>query len=428
METKNIYNVEDAITVAAFQAMQAYCQGTFSVGGLLMDTNGNILNVMHNNVVNNKLILDPTAHGERQLIDWYFQQKKSGILLPPPESIILVTSLDPCCMCTGSILEAGFKVVVAALDTMAGINYKNDAMFSSLSPILQDEAKTTFSYPKVVGTTCFVREASGAIPNPIFINTDIHEQTLALTTTVFESTLTTVRDLINVDLLANELVDLITLEENDPIITSLKIIYPNALTYKSTSNNTPDIGLAPYLIEAANLDKENGGNGDAVAFLDYFGNLLLCLPGDFNSSPINTAFLQTSRSYAKLRYDLMVSIGDRTLKYLGHPKYGTFILAKGYDKSARSLADLGAYGSTIEGPLPTYALNHMSLEQYLINNILSLNPNQLQYGVPRIPQNELTEYCQGLPPFYSSVVQVNPVQIEDQELITALEKGLPQDK
>ena len=46
---------------------------------------------------------DPTAHGERQLTYWYFENRKK-LNLPDPQDITLVTSLDPRAMCTGQCL------------------------------------------------------------------------------------------------------------------------------------------------------------------------------------------------------------------------------------------------------------------------------------------------------------------------------------
>ncbi|UUZ51661.1 hypothetical protein LP420_11320 [Massilia sp. B-10] len=84
----------------------------------MLDQHGHVLKALQNNVVSEGLIFDPTAHGERQLIDWYFAER-GGAALPPPEEITIVTSLDPCAMCSGAILAHRFNVVVAAIDTKA---------------------------------------------------------------------------------------------------------------------------------------------------------------------------------------------------------------------------------------------------------------------------------------------------------------------
>lgn len=191
-------------------------------------------------------------------------------------------------------------------------------------------------------------------------------------------------------------------------MTALKAIYPDALSYTAPSLGQPDEGLAPYLIAAANQDIAQGGKGNAVAFLDYFGNLLLCLPGNEKASLIQTAFLLVTRNYAQLRYNLRSSLSDEeVLPYLAHPKYGTFVFAHGPDKTSHSLIELGAYGSTMEGALPPE------------------NPDSFQYGVPTIAQADLDAYCQTLPPLYSQEIQVHPQQVTNSDLINALIAGLP---
>ena len=80
-------------------------------------------------------------------------------------------------------------------------------------------------------------------------------------------------------------------------------------------------------------DRAQGGEGDAVALLDAFGNLLLCVPGRRSQSAICTAFMECTRQYAQLRYTLMhgrsASCGRKLDSYLAHPKDGTFVFARG---------------------------------------------------------------------------------------------------
>src|SRR4051794_9226408 len=116
MTSIQITSVEQASQLAAIQAMTAYCSKTFSVGGLLVAEDGSVIHQMHNRVIVDRALMDPTAHGERQLVDWYHEQVALGANLPPPDRISVITSLDPCCMCTGAILSAGFRAVTVAED------------------------------------------------------------------------------------------------------------------------------------------------------------------------------------------------------------------------------------------------------------------------------------------------------------------------
>ncbi|PWF39067.1 nucleoside deaminase [Massilia glaciei] len=392
--------------MAGVEAVAARTQGTFGVGGVLLDQHGNVLKSLSNNVVRDGLIFDPTAHGERQLVDWYFAECALGRELPPPEELTIVTSLDPCAMCTGAILTAGFNVVAAGLDRDAGINYDGSATFPSLPPALRERAAASFSYPAVLGTSCYARESAGAAPKSFFIGKTIAEPTQALCSLLIEATSDKVKVLINTDLERHELKDPATLPAGHPLVRKLKNLYPGALAHRCAPHR-PDAGLAPFLAAAVEQDKRQGGEGDAVALLDAFGNLLLCVPGRRAASAICTAFMECTRQYAQLRYTLMYGASAaqqaEVRQYLGHPKEGTFVFARGPDESAQSFMNLGAYGSTMEGPLPIH------------------NAAQFQYVLPVLEPEVVAALCAGLPPLYSNVIAIRPVQVADRALVHALQ-------
>ena len=397
-------DIQAAVAIAAAEALAAKTQGTFGVGGVLLDGFGNVLQSMHNNVVRDGLVLDPTAHGERQLIDWYFAQVAAGAALPPPQELTLVTSLDPCCMCTGAILAAGFNVVVAAPDGNAGINYDNHASFTALPAPLRAQAGSSFCYPAVRGATPYARAASGAPPKSFFIGKSINEATQALCTLVFESMASQVMQLLHAGD-EHPACDPATLPDDHAVVCALRQYYPDALKYRGAPH-APGAGLAPFLLAAMAQDRRNGGTGEATALLDSFGNLLLCLPGQQSQSLIRTPFMECTRQYAQLRHELMVGKDsaqqEECKRYLGHPKHGTFVLSGGLDDSAASFMTLGAYGSTMEGALPEN------------------NPAQFQYVRPGMAHSDLLALCQSLPPLYSKLIQIQPRQVADQALIAAL--------
>lgn len=396
-------DVQAAVTIAAGEAMLAKTQGTFGVGGVLIDASGTVLHSLHNNVVRHGLIADPTAHGERQLIDWYFAERAAGRTLPPPGELTIVTSLDPCCMCTGAILQAGFNVAVAALDPKAGINYDGSAGFPALPPGLRAQASRSFSYPAVLGASVYARAASGAPLKSFFIGKTVAEQTQALCSLVFESTASAVSEFLHATQSAP--LDPALLPDDHPIVAALRTIYPDALRYRAAPH-APDAGLAPFLRAAMEEDRDHGGAGNAVALLDGFGNLLLCCAGREALSPIRTPFMECTRRYAQLRYALMLDapapLQDEVRSYLGHPKEGTFVFAVGPDDGAASVMTLGAYGSTMEGALPED------------------NPAQLQYVRAAITEDALHALCAALPPLYSSTIAIRPVQVADGALVAAL--------
>lgn len=393
-------SVEDAMALVVEQAMLARDRGTYGVGALLLSKSGEMLKEIHNNVIINDRLNDPTAHAERQLVDWYYSQPKNTV--PCSEDVILITSLDPCCMCAGAILVAGFKVIVVANDTYAGINFDLSATFPSLgSKTLQLAARQAISYPAVIGSSSFARSASGpSLNQDLFASQAIDHDLLEKSYSTFEGTLATVKEKVYSDITPDNLLDVSELHSSDPLVVALKKVYPRALQYRTPLRYSPDLGLAEYLRPEIAVDLANGGDGNAVALLDHFGNLILCCPGNRRRSPIHTAFMLCTRLYSRLRASL--SFYPSVERYLHPPRFGTFVFAIGPDRSAHSFMDLGAYGSTMEGPL------------------WATNPHQLQYVKPSLSKAELNSLCAGLPPLYSQEIALNPTQVTDQRLIAAI--------
>jgi cytosine deaminase len=84
------------------QALKGYNEGGLPIGSVLADARGVVLSVGHNLRVQTS---DPTAHAEVVCIrnagrrrDW--------------QSLLLVSSLSPCIMCTGTTLLYGIKRVL----------------------------------------------------------------------------------------------------------------------------------------------------------------------------------------------------------------------------------------------------------------------------------------------------------------------------
>lgn len=390
MEETTYKSMQQAVRRALDEANQAADEESYGVGGLLLDARtGDLLYVMHNRVIQENALADPTAHGERQLVDLYFEEKARGVRLPEPKDVIIVTTLDPCYMCTGSILAAGFQAVIAAYDDNAGVNYDKKNQFLPGNKALTEKIKENFYYPCVKDGK-EARAAFGKVPK-LFrkeADTGLPQKMVADCFDVFIKGANKARDIVKRENIM-DMKDPAGLRQDDEIIQRLRNAYPHALQYRC-KDLKPDKGLIPYLEEACRKDKENGGSGNAVAFLDQFGNLLMCIPGRQKISPIQTPFMLTLRTYTKLRYDL----GDRGRQYLCPTKCGAFIFYREFDMSAVSLADMGAYGSSIIGD--------------------GRSPKNLQYIVPYENQKEMREYIEGMADRYKNVLK--PMRVEDQEL------------
>jgi len=408
-----IQNAQQAVDLVANQAILASQQSTFAVGGCIVDNQtGNVLAALHNNVLMPFpgstvqppfLPHDPTAHGERQLVDWYFANRQS-LNLPPPQQLTVVTTLDPCAMCAGSLLTAGFNVAVSAIDTYAGINYNSQFDFPTLPPAVRQQARNTWGYYAVDAP---IDRAYQGSQGPIYAGQSIDAAAFTLTGSVFDASVNTVRATSNNSGLApSELKDPSTLPANSKVRQALNALSPWALQVKSTNPRMPGQELAKPLIQTA----QQADTPNAVALLDPFGNLLACLGGVENQSPIRTAFMETTRNYAIMRWTLMNDadpvVRQQANDYLTHPKYGTFVFLYIPDPStSQAVMTLGAYGSTMEGAVPQSF------------------PSNLQYVL--LPDGTtaqaVAQLALSLPPFYTQSVQVAPSQVLDPELVNAVQ-------
>jgi cytosine deaminase len=349
---------------------------------------------------------DPTAHGERQLVDWYYQNAVR-LNLPAPDKLTVVTTLDPCAMCAGSLLTAGFNVAVSAIDDYAGINYNSQFNFPSLPPTIRQQAQGTWAYYAVAAPVSRPYQGS---TRPVFGGESIDSAAYFLCSSIFSASVNTVRDASNNSGLPPEqLQNPATLPANSKVRQALTALSPFALTVQSANPRDPGVELAAPLLKTAQQSRVF----NAVALIDPFGNLLACLGGAEDQSPIRTAFMETTRNYALMRWTLMndpdPAVRAEAGHYLTHPKYGTFVFLYAPDPSTpQAVMTFGAYGSTMEGPVP---------QSY---------PSNLQYVL--LPGNTtaqaLSTLAQNLPPFYTQSVQVAPAQVLSQDLINAVRNGV----
>lgn len=412
-----VQTADEAVSEVADQAILASMQNTFAVGDAIIDNaSGSVICAMHNNVLQpydgNAYFLphDPTAHGERQLVDWYFANRVS-MSLPNPSQLTVVTTLDPCAMCCGALLTAGFNVGVSAIDTYAGINYNGAFNFPSLPSASRAQAQATFGYYAIEAPVSRAYQGSS---RTVFAGGAVSAQHYFLTSDIFTASVDTVRQVSNNSgLEPSQMINPATLPANSPVRTALSQVYPQAFSVTCANPRLPDAGLAAPLMQAARDAAQRGAVMNAVALLDPFGNLLLCLGGYENLSPIRTAFMETTRSYALLRWALMndpdAGVRAQAQASLTHPKYGTFVFLQIPDPStSQAVMTFGAYGSSMEGPIPV---------SY---------PSNLQYvQLPTdVSAEEVALLAMNLPPFYTQSVQVGPMQVLDQALIATVQAGL----
>lgn len=93
------------IRVALEEALKSYNEGGLPIGAAMVE-NGKIIASGHNRRVQDD---DPIAHGEMDCL------RKAGRRLRY-DGITLYTTLSPCMMCSGTIVQFGIKEVVVGED------------------------------------------------------------------------------------------------------------------------------------------------------------------------------------------------------------------------------------------------------------------------------------------------------------------------
>jgi creatinine deaminase len=92
---------KDFLRAAYEQALKSYQEGGLPIGAVMVE-NGVIIAAGHNRRVQDS---DPIAHGEMDCI------RKAG-RRPRYDDVALYTTLGPCMMCSGTIVQFGVKKVV----------------------------------------------------------------------------------------------------------------------------------------------------------------------------------------------------------------------------------------------------------------------------------------------------------------------------
>lgn len=333
-QMERVSDVEGACALVVENAEKAAQAGTFGVGGLLLGPDGTILASVRNRVLVDGKVHDPTAHGERQLVDWYFGEIHKGRDLPPPSELTVISSLDPCMMCAGSILSAGMRALVLAPDDRNGVNYQDDLQFSTLPKELRATAQQSLGYIGVEGQRNY-RGGETSLFGKATVSSELTERSLK----VFNEAQ------LRVQILVAGQDEPHGCDSDEAALKALQSEDPKALTL-TTSLDDPGPELASLLWEKAQQDP---GSQDAACLLDSAGRVLLCCAGETHISPIRTPFMQLTRAYCRARAQA---------PQLPHIKHCTVLTVQGPGRKASNIAELGAYGSSIEGPLPQDRPDH----------------------------------------------------------------------
>jgi cytosine deaminase len=394
---------EKCARIAAEEAEKAAASGTFGVGGLLVENNsGKVLKKATNKVVIavGDRVRDPTAHVEKQLVDWYFSRRKA---LPPGSDMTIVCSLDPCIMCAGAILGAGLNVIRISYDPECGVSCRGQDDLTTLPAELRQEKAARFSTFGLRGKRAFAGP-----PESIFSGSRIDPLFEKRSTRAFRSSLATTRRRINKDWISPDCLEdpglLAKTKPSSRLVKTIRRYNPQAFSEKHTllNQSAPGAALGQALISKARESYENAGLFNSACIIDPFGNILLAA----GASPVEqTPLLDIMRRY----YSLAYNVGENGRKCLAHPKYCKIAILFGPARDPAGLMEVGSLGSFFEGKLPRKSRG------------------QLEYVLPRQDISELADMLRNLPPFYSKTVNLENViqQTQDDALREFCEARVP---
>ena len=378
------------------KARESVAYGSRGVGGLIMENRtGRVIAEGRNRryrpvalpfrtVPDEVLTWDYTAHGETGLMKWYFANRRK-LRLPDPADLTVVTTLDPCAMCTGSILAAGFSVATVALDPTGGMNTDGSGAYTTLPPRLRREAKSSS------GLYAIEQQRAYLGPSDLPLReTAVTGVTADACSSVFFGAPSRSLNPFD-DVPVADLVDPRSLSAGSAFRERTRMTWPHAFSLRLADPRRPTAALRRFLEE---LNRATPGSTNAVAFIDPFGNLLSASADHPERGPIATAFMNTTQAYARTRYALFndAATHEDAKRTLTAPRAGVFVwLHAPTPGLATTIKDLGAYGSTIGRPAP----------------------GSFQYFLP--PRDgtigNLLEQIAALPPFYTQTVTIEPVQV-----------------
>ncbi len=365
-----IHSAKEAAEAVVSLAREAARAGTFGVGGLLMDRAGRVLAYATNAVVLQGVVRDPTAHAERQLIDWLFDAQRRGLAIAPRD-LIIISSVDPCAMCAGAILASGTNAVALAEDTSSGIH--SEGRPHRIPSQLWPEAERLFGLFQVRARPGDARHIaqllSDEIPAPLLKDAE----------TCFLDSLERTR----------RFVSNCSLPDSAPETQAEAYEWSKLRAIaKGLSSNVawPDepILLQDFLTQQQTAFLAN----DGCVLIDERRRVLLTAQGFETLSPARTSILEIIRAYVWFRNAAEKELGIT----LPHQRMCSLIKLRPPSPSRKAVMELGAIGSFLEGRHLAYPLPALGF---------------IQADNSHVAENIVAS----LPPYYTSVIKLTVGQM-----------------
>lgn len=369
-ELAELGRMQSRITEAANEAVRlaerAADKGTFGIGGVLLDDNMVPLFGCVNRVIENGVVTDPTAHVERQLIDLYYVQQKRGKQLPPPNCCTIVSTIDPCMQCAGAILACGFKCIALAPDRLAGVHYRGRSDLDALPVGLRDAARhqlyLAHSNSRQAARPDWAEELT--IPSALVRRAG----------DAFARTLDRAKAIISEQTVPpTPAAPILGSSPSGP--ETLQIIPLHDCDRSTVIGAFREMGQNPSFHETSDL----------AGFVDTTRGLFYTVPSNVSSSPIQTSFMRLTRQYARLRTRKR-QMGEDVPP---HPRHCGLWTLRGPGQDALSVMTIGAFGSTMEGPVSTSKCSWL-------------------YLIPQQPADSLAKMIADFPPLYNKIIHVTP--------------------
>ena len=371
---------DEAACLSVQLALKAQATGTFGVGGLMLANNGGYVIQTMLNDVNRQTkypavpgevcVYDSTAHVERQLCEWYWANKTT-LGLPEPKDVTIVTTLDPCVMCAGSILASGFNVGVVALDPTAGVNaYKNN--FVSMPACVQPGLRQFFGYYGILANAGVAARSYSGGTNICFMGSSCTANSCSSCSNAIMDTLDAVKtncQASGLDPKTNPFVDPNT-------VASLKTYFKQMCPAAFSIPNKQRQPSTTLVTAMKNLVSATPGAKNACALIDYYGNLMHMTVDTFSVSPIHTSLMNLIQQYSKARYALVNNYGPYAGYAARHsyttPMYGTIVYLNAPDiNDVTTFKDLGLYGSANEGTTQAGSLQYVNGDATALTNAIA---------------------------------------------------------